>query len=159
MADYLVLVADGSRARILSLEPAEGPRARFRLEERADLVNPEHELPPHERFTGGRSESRGHVHGHWYGTDDHRTRQDDEHVRRFAARAAAEALHIAREARVRHLAIVAPAKMLGFIRSEGTTLYESGLDIRENTAEVAKLPIAGLEEYLSEQGLLSSPTS
>src|SRR5213079_2374470 len=103
---FIALVADGTRARILSLEPAKDPRARRRLVERLDLVNPEHELPMHERFSGHRSEARGHVLGQWYGTDDHRVRHDEEHVRRFAGSVASEVIRIVRELGARHLAIV-----------------------------------------------------
>jgi protein required for attachment to host cells len=154
MANYLVFVADGARARILSFEPARDPRSTARLVEHVSLVNPEHELEPHHRFTGQRSESRGHVLGHWYGTDDHRLRQDEEHVRRFARQAASEAARLARELGAKHLSILAPARMLGFIRSEAPGLFKLGLEIREEPTEVTRLSLPRLQEHLQEKDLI-----
>jgi protein required for attachment to host cells len=159
MSKHVVLVADGARARILSLEPVQDPRAKARLVERLDLVNPEHELEPHQRFTGKRSESRSHVAGHWFGTDDHRLRQDEEHVRRFAGLAATETLRIARDLRAKHLVILAAPKMLGFIRSEGPGLFKLGLEVREDSSEVARLPIAKLQAHLEARELLPKSTA
>jgi protein required for attachment to host cells len=159
MTKYLVLVADGARARILSLEAAPDPRASARLVERVDLVNPEHEMAPHERFSGGRSEARGHVMGHWYVTNDHRERHEEEHLRRFASLAAEETSKLARALGATHLTIVASPRMLGFIRSEGPNLFKLGLEVKEASSELSRLPITRLQTQLAERELLPTTAS
>jgi protein required for attachment to host cells len=154
MGKHLVLVADGTRARIFTLEHAEDPRADMRLMERFSLVNPEHEIRATDRFSSPRSESRGHVHGHWYGTDDHRNRQDEQHERRFAGLAASETMRIAREIGATHLAIVAAPKMLGLIRSEGENLFSLGMEIHEDSSEVSRLPVQRLQAHLERAEIL-----
>jgi protein required for attachment to host cells len=153
MRKYLALIADGARARILSLERAEGERT-ARLVERSDLVNPEHELQMRERFTGQRSESRGRVLGQWYGLDDHRLRQDEEHERKFAAHAVHEAARIAEETRATDLVIVAAPHMLGFIRSEGAKVFKRHLEIHGASSSIARLSISRLQAHLERKELI-----
>lgn len=154
MDTHLVVVADGTRARFMSLEASHDPRSTRRLVERLDLVNPEHQIPMHERFSSPRSDSRGHTQGGSYTLDDHRARQDAEHERRFAAQVTSAVARLVQETGATHLTVIAAPKMLGILRSEGANLARPGLEVTEHASELSRLSLNDIQAHLEKAELL-----
>lgn len=147
----LILVADGGRARLVSIEDPLPTGRGWRLVERLTLINPEHQQPLHERLTGSRAESRGHVPGHWYGLDDHRLRREDAQERRFASAVVGEVLRRTRGSAGRRLLLIASPRMLGHLRSP-RLLQRFEVEARAN--DVSKLTLGRLHAYLEGRRLL-----
>lgn len=103
---HVVVVADGSRARLFTLvaDTASGAR----LEEREVRVNLEHRALDRDKFSNTRPGSTpAPGGGPAHGFDDHRARHDQEHERGFAREITALALDLARRHHATHLVIAA----------------------------------------------------
>ncbi len=157
MSEYVVVVADGSRARFFTLEPAEIPEVEGgpNLVEREDLANPE--LEAHDRDlwseakTGrNRAPNGGPAHGY----DDHRTQHEAEFERRFARRVAERAAELARANGTRRVVVAAEKRMLGFLRNESGALQKAGLEVREVARDLSKLVPRQIHEHLAREGAL-----
>lgn len=154
MPKKCVIVADEARARFLLFDP--NTSAGRSLSEREALVSPELEQPPHERFGQGRSESRSHVRGHWFGLDDHRLGHDLDVERKFASKIAQAGCEMLQEHGLKELILVADPKMLGILRpamEEATAPH--GIEIRSHSREISKFSLEDIESNLRSAGLIS----
>jgi len=157
MSEYVVVVADGSRARFFTLEPAEIPEIEGgpNLVEREDLANPERELPDRELWsevkTGrNRAPNGGPAHGY----DDHRAQHEAEYERRFARAVAERAAALAAANGTRRVVIAAEKRMLGFLRNELGSLERAGVEVREVARDLSKLGARQIHEHLAKEGAL-----
>lgn len=158
MNGYCIVVADASRARFFTLEPAAVPELESgpRLVEQSDLVNPEAALPGRETWSDTRSGSNtapGGGPSHRY--DDHRERHEEELGRRFARRISAAALDLARQQGAKYLVLVAASRMLGYLRPVLQASAE-GVEIREAAKDLAGLSAQDIQRHLVAAGLLSA---
>jgi protein required for attachment to host cells len=159
---WCVLVADGTRARFLVLEPAQssGPLSRPRLVEKTNLINPNLDIPGRDLWsdpkTGrGRAGGGGPAHGY----DDHRDRHEDEFERRFARQIAEEAASFVHARSDEQLLVAAQKRMLGFLRPELQRCLKQEVRVRELAKDVSKLNPTELYEHLAERNLLPRHSS
>ena len=153
--NYCIMVADGTRARLFTLDAggttAPGPG----LVEQEDLANPEHKLAGRDKYSTTRTGSnlnpqKGPAHGY----DDHRDKEEREHERRFAHEIAGRAVALAQRQQARHLVVVAEKRMLGLLREAVVIPAQSGIELRELAKDLTQLPPAELQTHLAEAGLV-----
>jgi protein required for attachment to host cells len=116
MATWNIVVADGSRARLLRAELLPGTSA-ARLKERELLLSPERGLRGRDTFSNlktGRHRAPPRFAAHGY--DDHRLRHRDEIERRFARRIADATAKLVGRDPSGPLVIVAEPRLLGMLR-------------------------------------------
>ncbi len=157
MTDYCVVVTDGARARLFTLEPADLPEIESspKLVEREALVNPERDLPDRELFSSSKAgRNRAPQGGPAHGYDDHRSQHDDEFERRFARTVAGHTVRMAHDSRVRYVVLAAQPRMLGFLRQEIGQLVKNGFEVRELAKDLSKLPPGQVHEHLATERLL-----
>jgi len=155
--DWCVVVADGTRARFLALEPAATPEMESSptLSEVKDLINPDFAASDEdvlrdinagvERAGGG---------GPTHVTDDHREDRRDENERRFAKKVAAEASSLVRQRQASRLVVAAQKRMLGFLSPELVRTLKDSVELHEIAKDVTKLNNLELHQYLAEKQLL-----
>ncbi|RMD70735.1 MAG: host attachment protein [Gammaproteobacteria bacterium] len=154
MSEYCVVVADGAKARFLTLEPAQVPEVESspRLVERGDLVNPEKELPDRELYSDPKAgRNRSPLGGPAHGYDDHRAHHNDEYERRFAKQVASRAVQCAQEHNTRYVVIAAQPRMLGFLRKEIDILLKNGMEVREVAKDVTWQTPTKIHEILARE--------
>lgn len=155
MMNTIVVVANGSRARFFSLQPADTPayESSPRMVEHGGLVNPEQEAAGKELWSdnkSGRNRSSGGGGAHGY--DDHRNQHRAEYERRFVQSVAGEAANLARNQGASRMVITADNRMLGMLRGE---LHRSnGLDLKEVAKDYSKLSVQELHEQLAALNLV-----
>jgi protein required for attachment to host cells len=155
MADYCVVVADGSRARFFTLEPVPIPEVESgpNLVEQRDLVDPERALHGRDQFSetksGRNMAPRG---GPAHGYDDHRERHEDEMDHRFAHRIADIAIDVARQNGAKYLVLAASSRMLGFLRE--VIKNPAGIEVREAPKDLTYQSPIEIHRHLSEEKLL-----
>lgn len=157
--DYLVVVADGTRARFFTLESAahapmeSGPH----LLEHDDLVNPEHKQAGGDKYsstrTGVNLNPRG---GPSHGYDDHRAQHEQEHERHFAKDVVVHAVTLAQENQAGFLVLAAEKRMLGLLRDALRIPVKSGIEVRELAKDLTRLTPIQVHEHLAKAGLLKS---
>jgi protein required for attachment to host cells len=153
-----ILVADGVRARFFAYDPTPVAPHRSRLTELSALAVPELADKPGTRFSGERSESHGHVHGHGFALDDHRAQHDLETEKKFAADVAHEAGQALSRLGVGALIVVADPRMLGMLRPAlEKVLHAEQIEVQSLARELSKLSAMDLEEHLRHAGLLPEP--
>jgi len=154
MSDYCVVVADGARARLFTLQEGGIGEGGPTLVEEASLTNAEAEVAGKELFSDekpGRNVAPGGGGAHGY--DDHRDRHLDESERRFArdiADAAADALRREKTAR---LVLAASPRMIGHLR-EALTATAVDMKVNEVHKDLTKLSVHEVQEHLAAAGVL-----
>ena len=154
MSKYVVVVADGAKARCFTLEEAPIGEGGPNLVEHDDLVNPEGDAAGKDLYSdakSGRNEAPGGGGAHGY--DDHRSGHEGEVERRFAKSvmdACAEAL---KQHQSRRLVLVAEKRMLGHLRAAMDTAA-AGARIEELAKDLTKLSASELHAYLAKEGIL-----
>jgi protein required for attachment to host cells len=151
---YCIVVVDGTRARVFTLEggaAAPGPD----LVEHEDLANPEHKLAGRDKYSTTRTGSnlnpqKGPSHGY----DDHRDKEEREHERRFAQEVANHAVSLAQRQHVNHLVVVAEKRMLGLLRKALVLPAKSGIEVHELAKDLTQLTPTELHAHLAEAGLV-----
>lgn len=150
MMNTIVVVANGSRARFFSLQPAETPafESSPRMVEHGGLVNPEQEAAGKDLWSdnkSGRNRSSGGGGAHGY--DDHRDQHRAEYERRFVQSVAGEAASLARSHGAMRMVVTADNRMLGLLREE---LHRAnGFDLKEVPKDYSKLSVHELHEQLA----------
>ena len=158
MSDYLVVAADSSRARFLTLRPREVPELESgpTLTEEGAITNPEGEMSGGEVFTttksGQNRASGGSGADHAY--DDHRSRHFGEFERRFAQQVAREIVQRARDAGARHVVVAAEKHMLGHLRPQLDGLKQGKIDCREVASEMTNLSPDEIQRHLAGKGVV-----
>jgi protein required for attachment to host cells len=157
MSEYTVVVADALRARFFSIESARDPHNESgpKLVEHAGLLNPEKEMSESKRTgnsTSGRNRSPS---GGSYAFDDHRTKHEQEALRKFAQKVVAKAIKQTRlqDAR-RCLVVAAEKKVLGALRAELSAIKTNGLEIRECGRDMAGETPMKIQELLAKRELV-----
>jgi protein required for attachment to host cells len=152
-----VLVADGTRARFLTLEPAQSskPKSGPPLVEKKNLINPNLDIPGRDLWsdpkTGrGRAAGGGPAHGY----DDHRDQHKDEFERRFARQIAEETASFVHNRRDEQLVVAAQKRMLGFLRPELKRCLKEQVRVRELAKDFSKLNPTELYKHLAELNLV-----
>ena len=150
---WLIVAADGFRARFFTLESPELPLIEGGpdLVEHEDLVNPEQRVEPKERFANlksGRNRAPGGGPAHGY--DDHRNNHLHEDETRFARRLADAVKSFADRIHARHLVLAADPRLLGMLRSE----LDSGAvpDVRELEKDVSGMSRPQIHQQLAAAG-------
>jgi protein required for attachment to host cells len=149
-----ILVADGARARFLTLQAADEliPERGPQLIEQLDLANPEGDLPDRELF----SDRGGRMHGSVSsGSDDHREQHKLEIERRFARRLIDEARRFAREQELTQLVLAAAPTLLGLLRPELERQPLVGVRVVELAENVVRKSAKELGNLLTTRGLMS----
>lgn len=155
MMNTIVVVANGSRARFFSVQPADSPsyESSPRMVEHVGLVNPEQEAAGKDLWSdnkSGRNRSSGGGGAHGY--DDHRNQHRAEYERRFVQSVAGEAANLARNQGASRLVITADNRMLGMLRGE--LQRSNGLDLKEVPKDYSKLSVQELHEQLASLNLV-----
>jgi protein required for attachment to host cells len=146
MKSYIVVVADGARARLYVYE-------RGRLEEIADLVNPAQRMRAGEIYAESRpgvKQNQGT--GIRAGMDEHRQDHFAEEERRFAAEVIDAAGRAAAMQRSRDLVLAAGPEMLGILRGEADRL-DPQIAIHELPKHLTQERASDLRHRLSALGL------
>jgi protein required for attachment to host cells len=152
---YCIVVADGARARLFTLDngttAAPGPD----LVEHEDLANPEHKLAGRDKYSTTRTGSnlnpqKGPSHGY----DDHRDKEEREHERRFACQIAGQAVALAQRQQTSHLVVAAEKRMLGLLREALVLPPKSGIEMRELAKDLTRLTPTELQAHLAAAGLV-----
>lgn len=115
MSDYCVVVADGVRARLFSLEEAATGAGGPNLVEVADLANPDvaaNVLKGDQKSGHSVASASSGPHGF----EDHRDRHRQESERRFARQIMTEAASVVGREQAGCLIMAAEAQMLGHLR-------------------------------------------
>ena len=157
MANYCVVVTSGAHARFFTLKTLAAPvlESGPKLIERGELFNPEKEIPGRDLYADPKSgRSRAPHGGPAHGYDDHRSQHEDECDRRFASEILKKVDGFARAEKARHLVLIAPARMLGFLRQQLEAVVKQGMKVHELAKDISKLNSAEIHAYLAKEGLL-----
>lgn len=151
-----IVVADGARARFLTLQPEDdlAPERGPRLIEQLDLSNPEGELPGRELFSDRGGRMHGSPSGSAHGSDDHRAQHRVEFERRFVRRMLDEAQRFAREQGLSQLVIAAEPSLLGVLRPELERSPLPGVNVVELAENLVRHSLTDVTEILVRQGLM-----
>jgi protein required for attachment to host cells len=142
----LIVVADGSRARLFGVE-------RKRLVEREDVVCPEHKTMDRDLYSETKT-------GRWdrpFGThsfDDHRSAHDREVERRFAHTVLERCEHAVAEDACGELVVVAAPRILGTLRPYFVALEKKGIHIVEVERNLAQWTRDQIQDALAADALL-----
>ena len=152
---FCIVVADGSRARLFTLEDGTSTAPGPELVEQEDLANPEHKLAGRDKYSTTRTGSnlnpqKGPAHGY----DDHRDKEEREHERRFAHDIASHAVALAQRQQAGHLVVVAEKRMLGLLRDALVLPPKSGIELSELAKDLTQLAPTELQAHLAEAGLV-----
>jgi protein required for attachment to host cells len=152
---YCIVVADGTRARIFTLDDGATDAPGPDLVEHEGLANPEHKLAGRDKYsatrTGGNlNPQKGSAHGY----DDHRDKEEREHERRFAQDIASHAVALAQREHSYQLVVVAEKRMLGVLRETLVLPAKSGIELRELAKDLTRLSATELQAHLAEAGLV-----
>lgn len=161
MSEYCVVVAEGSRARFFTVEPAEIPELQSgpHLIEHQTMVNPEHKVHAVHILADrtGRNRSSAGSQGHDF--DDHRAQRDDEMERRFAREITRQLDSMARSNGTQHVVVCAEKRMMGFLRPTLQGAIPHGVALREVKKDLAKLTARQLHDHLSRDGHIPPRTN
>ncbi len=157
MRNYLVMVADGARARFFKLLPAQLPQMESgpNLVELEDLVNPEINAKGRDLWSNlksGRGKAPGEGSAHGY--DDHREHHRDEIERRFARRVVTETGNRLNREKTDVLIVAAESRMLGMLRDAIRGKLPADLRITELDTDLSKLTPLELHAHLAQEGIL-----
>ena len=152
---YCIVVADGARARLFTLDDSVLEPPGPDLVEREGLANPEHKLAGRDKYSTTRTGSnlnpqKGPAHGY----DDHRDKEEREHERRFAHDIAGHAVALAQRQRSYQLVVVAEKRMLGLLRETLVLPAKSGIEVRELAKDLTRLSATELQAHLAGAGML-----
>lgn len=156
MSEYCVVVAGGSKARILTLEPVEFPELQSgpNLVEHATLENPEHRAHDAQVLAELRSGRNRAAFGPAHGYDDHRQQHDKEVDKRFARDIASELDRIVHTNGFQHVVLCADKRMLGMLRPSLAISVGAAVDVHEVPKDLGKLNCRQIHDRLAEDGHL-----
>lgn len=149
MSDYCVVVADGARARLFTLEQADIAEGGPNLVEISGLANPEAEAAGKEIYSDEKSgRNVAPAGGGAHGYDDHRDQHIEETERRFAKAIAAAAAQVVAREKAGCLVLAANPRMLGHLRA-AISATAADLKVREVPKELTKLAVHEVHEHLA----------
>lgn len=159
MKSWYLVVADKGRARFISLEWPEDPDVEGgpKLNEVADLANPEAQQKDTELFsgnTGRNSSSNGHGGS---GYDDHRERQRDQHNERFAKQIAETIEGHVRDRKPPRMVLAAGPQMLGILRRALNPAKLRDLELTELSEDLSGQSLSQIHKVLAQRQILPAP--
>jgi len=157
MSDYCILVADATRARLFTLEPATFPETESSprlVEQQMDYVNPEESLSGEELWSNSKSGRNMATPGMAHGYDDHRTQHREEHTMHFAKQVAAQTIRHALDHHAKHLVVSAEKHMLGLMREALDIPAQSELKLVEINKDLTAFSPHEIHEHLAAQQVL-----
>ena len=145
---YCIVVADGSRARLFTLEAGAPDTPAPDLVEHEDLAG-------RDKYSTTRTGSnlnpqKGPAHGY----DDHRDKEEREHERRFAQEVASHAVALAQRRHSHQLLVIAEKRMLGLLRETLVLPARSDIELRELAKDLTRLSATELQAHLAGAGML-----
>jgi protein required for attachment to host cells len=156
MSQYLVAVIDGTRARFLTLEPAEFPEYQSgpNLVECESMSNATNDRPDQELWTDSKTGRNRGANGQAHSYDDHRDNHRVEFERRFAQEIVNCAHHLLQSYQIQNLVLVAEPQILGLMRDVlGSTIGRS-VQTSELSKDLCHLKPHELHDYLANRKLL-----
>lgn len=157
MSDYCILVADATRARIFTLEPAAFPESESSprlVEQQIDYVNPEQALPGRELWSEPKSGRNVATPGVAHGYDDHRQSHLEQRQRHFARQVVTQAIRHALDHHAKYVVICAETHMLGILRETLDIPGNSGLKAVEVGKDLTALSPHELHDHLAADQIL-----
>ncbi|HWO13447.1 MAG TPA: host attachment protein [Polyangiaceae bacterium] len=156
MVRTCIIVADGARARFMTLEIPIEPSidGGARLVEHDDLVNPEAEAPERGLFSDRMG--RGHASGSGaaHAVDDHREQHQQEVERRFVRRLLERAERFVGEQGARRLVLVSEARLLGALRTQLVDHRLRGVEVLELAENLTRRALGEIQAKLAARGAL-----
>jgi protein required for attachment to host cells len=155
MSKYIVAAIDGTKARFLTLEPAQFPDGSGpHLTEHEGLSNSANETPGQDLWadskTGRNRGSSGQAHSY----DDHRQNHLMEFERRFAQAIAAKIADLSQTHQAQQLLLIAEPQILGLMRETLASASSKNLKTTELAKDLCHLKPHELQEYLASKELL-----
>jgi protein required for attachment to host cells len=156
MSKYGILVADGARARFITLKPLDEltPEHGTQLIEHSDIINPEGDLPDRELFSDRPGRTHGSPSGSAHGPDDHRSAHRQELARRFARRVLEAAQRFVDDGSLDQLVIAAEPRLLGILRAERERHPLSGASVVDVAEDLSRRTLNDIAGALSHRGLI-----
>ncbi|MBK7973854.1 MAG: host attachment protein [Deltaproteobacteria bacterium] len=157
-----VVVADGGRARLFTIESEVGPDLADypHLIEREGMVNAAVGVSAmnhsDDHGTGRRTMFRA---GPTHGYEDRWDREEIRLKRKFARDVAEEALRFATEAGVFQVLLVAEPRMLGLLRKHHGMFEKAHIRCAEHAGDVTKLNAAAVHQWMAAAGLVAAPAT
>jgi protein required for attachment to host cells len=156
MTKTCILVADGARARFLTLEipiePATDGGAY--LVEHLDLVNPEVDVPERKLFSDRSGSAHSSPKGGAHALDDHREGHEHESARRFARSVAERLASFAAEQAATEIVLVAEPRSLGALREQIVAKHLRGVDLVELGENLTRRPLVQIQSVLALRGVV-----
>lgn len=155
MSNHFVVVADSSRARFFTLEPAQTPELESgpNLIERGDVTNSS-SIKPQELWSDNKTGRNRGVGGSAHGYDDHRTQHSDEYNRRFARQVSEQLVEIAKNNDCSRVIVAAGSSMLGHLRNNFSSINRAGLHVEDIDKDLCKLSPNDIHSRLTKEGVL-----
>jgi len=156
MASTCVIVADGARARFITLQlPVDpgidgGPR----LLEQRNIVNPDADLPETERFSDRSGLAHASPKGAAHALDDHREAHGRELERRYARDLLEELYRFVRREEATRLLLIASPRLLGTMRAELDRGRLAGVELVELSEDLSRRPLDQIQSLLAAKGLV-----
>jgi protein required for attachment to host cells len=155
MTRTCIIVADGARARFMTLEIPLEPSVDggARLVEREDLVNPEAEAPERGLFRDRSGRGHSARSGPAHALDDHRQQHLHEVEKRFVRRLLERAERFVAEFGALELVLAMDPHLLGVLRAEldGTRLR---VGVRELAENLTRQSLGDIQARLAARGAL-----
>ena len=155
MKNTCLIVADGSRARLFVVVPADSPRRKLRLAERVTLVN--QETRARGRNGAGRVKSERNTNrqaGPMHPIGAQRERHRLEHERRFGAEVVEHALKLTADWDRGVMVLIAEPRLLGLMRERLRSALRSEIKLEELAKDYSGLSTTELERVVVDQRLI-----
>lgn len=159
MNQFLLAVIDGTKARFLTLDPADlsEPKSRPHLTEQVCLLNPAKGLQGQQLWASAKTGRNRGVVGQAHSYDDRRQNHMLEFERRFAQAIATEILKLIQTYQSQQLLLIAESQILGLMREAVVPVLPKNLTISELAKNLCQLTPHELHEYLVSKELLPAP--
>lgn len=156
MNQYLVAVIDSTRARFLTLEPAEipGVEAGPNLVEHEAMLSPTGDLQGQDLWSTTKTGSNRSAGAQTHAYDDHRARHEVEFERRFANSIASHLNTLIQCFQTPHLILVAEPQILGLMREAIAATLPRNVKVSELAKDLCQFKPHELHEYLANKNLL-----
>lgn len=152
---HCVVVANGCRARIFTLDPAEQPEFESgpRLTERNEIVDDDLHGPDQKLWTGKAGANRGGS-ARSHGYDDHRQQHLQELEKRFLTSVSEETATVARRVHATDVVVVGSQRHVGELSELLSTQLGSAVKITAMAKDLAKLTPRAIHDHLAREGVL-----
>lgn len=156
MSQFLVTVIDGTKAKFLTLEPANVPEYESgpNLIERDTLSSTAKEMSGQELWSSAKTGRNRGVAGQSHSYDDHRQNHLIEFERRFAVAIAQKIINLLQVYQSHQLLLVAEPQILGLMREALMPILPKNIKLSELAKDISHFKPNELHEYLASKELL-----